>query len=678
MSRRIAVVVLVLCWVQCVPGFAFARAQVEPTFVVTSAGDSGPGTLRQAILDANAVDGLHATITFDLAGAPPYRIAPVTALPAVTVPVTIDGTTQPGYSGTPVVELRGSASVNVGLELGGGQSRLLALVVNGFADTGIRLREGGNAVEGCYVGTDISGTVAVPNVVAGIDTSGGDRIGGTEPGAGNLISGNGSGSSRGGGIYVRGANSHIEGNAIGTDVTRSGPLGNSGPGIRTYLASVVVGGMDRASANIIAFNDGPGVMTYGSRTSVLGNSIYANGARFVVNRNGQYGIHSDVALPPWPTLVYVSEGATTRVKGAILYSRDGVWGFGTIRFELFRNVECAENGFGQGKEFLGAAEGTRGLDGLVTFEIDVPIQLGPGETLTCTATSPIGATSAFSTCSTDTAGCELPFETDNDETVQIVSGDDATLESHVTGSGPFSYQWAVDSEEGGFVPVPGATGAAYTARGLTKPTRFSITVSNACGTSEGYFTVAACSQPPSILVQPEDVTVIRGNAAALQVASPDGGNAAYHWYRGRRGDVSRPDRSMYANLAYFVLTQPTESDRYWCRVSNACGSANSDDALVTVVEPIEITSVQVKGSGAKAKVIVRGTSIPSDVHVYVVEGTRFIGFDDDPKVKGGKKITQRGATRDGRTIDEVIPPSRTTTLAFYSSHGNVTYEYTRP
>src|SRR5437870_7946756 len=74
------------------------------TFTVTNTNDSGAGSLRQAIIDSNANSGAD-TIDFNIAGTP--TIQPQSQLPANTDPVTIDGTTQPGFSGSPIVELDG-------------------------------------------------------------------------------------------------------------------------------------------------------------------------------------------------------------------------------------------------------------------------------------------------------------------------------------------------------------------------------------------------------------------------------------------------------------------------------------------------------------------------------------------------------------------------------------------
>jgi len=62
------------------------------TYTVTNTNDSGTGSLRQAILDANANAGLD-NITFNIPGSGPHTIAPLTVLPNITSPVVIDGYT---------------------------------------------------------------------------------------------------------------------------------------------------------------------------------------------------------------------------------------------------------------------------------------------------------------------------------------------------------------------------------------------------------------------------------------------------------------------------------------------------------------------------------------------------------------------------------------------------------
>jgi len=106
------------------------------TLTVTNPDDSGPGSLRQAILDANATPELE-TIAFNIPGAPPYSLRPPTVLPTISVPVFLDGTTQPGFVDKPVVELDGSTGTletkpDVGLRITEGNSLVRGLVSNRF------------------------------------------------------------------------------------------------------------------------------------------------------------------------------------------------------------------------------------------------------------------------------------------------------------------------------------------------------------------------------------------------------------------------------------------------------------------------------------------------------------------------------------------------------------------
>ena len=110
------------------------------TFTVSTTNDSGPGSLRQAITDANAVssDNPH-RIEFAIAGSGVRTIAPASALPAVQRAMVIDGYTQPGatpnssdtgHNGTLLIELSGGfGTVPVGLELNTNNSTIAGLVI---------------------------------------------------------------------------------------------------------------------------------------------------------------------------------------------------------------------------------------------------------------------------------------------------------------------------------------------------------------------------------------------------------------------------------------------------------------------------------------------------------------------------------------------------------------------
>src|SRR4051812_43367732 len=83
---------------------ALEGRQLLATFTVTNVDDSGTGSLRDAIAQANAASGLD-TIAFDVPGAGAHTITPTSPPPDVTDPAIIDASTQPGHAGLPLIEL---------------------------------------------------------------------------------------------------------------------------------------------------------------------------------------------------------------------------------------------------------------------------------------------------------------------------------------------------------------------------------------------------------------------------------------------------------------------------------------------------------------------------------------------------------------------------------------------
>ena len=103
-------------------------------FLVTTTADSGPGSLRQAILDSNVATGGSNTIDFAIPGQGVQTIDLVSPLPAITNPVLIDGSSQPGYTGTPLIAIDTSSSgMADGLTITGSDVTVRGLVNGGFA-----------------------------------------------------------------------------------------------------------------------------------------------------------------------------------------------------------------------------------------------------------------------------------------------------------------------------------------------------------------------------------------------------------------------------------------------------------------------------------------------------------------------------------------------------------------
>ena len=105
------------------------------TFLVSNTGDSGPGSLRQAILDSNVAPSGTSTIAFAIPGQGAQIISPLSPLPPITNSVLIDGFSQPGYSGTPLIELSGSqAGTTNGLTITGSDVTVRGLDIDNFTE----------------------------------------------------------------------------------------------------------------------------------------------------------------------------------------------------------------------------------------------------------------------------------------------------------------------------------------------------------------------------------------------------------------------------------------------------------------------------------------------------------------------------------------------------------------
>jgi parallel beta-helix repeat protein len=165
-------------------------------------------------------------------------------------------------------------------------------VLSGNGISGVQIHADGNVVVGNFVGTDATGTTALGNGGDGIILNSGaeaNTIGGSSPGAGNVISGN---HFTGVGIgSVGGANANtVEGNRIGTDVTGTAALGNGDDGV--VVAADAGSSADRNTirANLIAHNTMDGVGLFSSSQNIIrGNRVEENSQHGLVVSSGPAG-----------------------------------------------------------------------------------------------------------------------------------------------------------------------------------------------------------------------------------------------------------------------------------------------------------------------------------------------------------------------------------------------------
>jgi titin len=488
-------------------------------------------------MEANASPGTD-TISFNIPGEGPYTISPSYGFDFIFDPVIIDGTTQPGFRGIPIIELDGSQAGPdaYGIVIYAGSSTVRGLVINRFALTGIDLDvNGGNIIQGNYIGTDLTGTVDHGNGVNGIaisQGSGGNLIGGTAAGQGNLISGNGefgiiivdpgsndnliqgnligtdvtggadlgntavgvvigagasdnvvggtvagarnliSGNDSAGvhidtigttgnvvqgnyigtditgtvalgnvfeGVSVRGGSSNnviggtvagagnlisgnngygvtiaemgttgnlVQGNYIGTDVTGTLPLGNSDNGviIATGAMDNLIGGTARGAGNVIAFNSVNGIVLAGDAgtgNAISSNSIHSNSDLGIdlgwdgVTLHDLFDLDSGANhLQNSPILTMVKHNSTgTVIKGVFVSSANT-----TFRLEFFSSEACDPSGYGEGQAYLGSAQVRTSKTGRANFRITLPTSFAVGSFITATATDSANNTSEFSNC----------------------------------------------------------------------------------------------------------------------------------------------------------------------------------------------------------------------------------------------------------------------------------------
>jgi hypothetical protein len=236
--------------------------------VVTSTADSGPGSLRQAVLDTDAHPG-NDLITFDIPGGGVHTIQPFSSLPALTDTVTVDGYSQPG-SAPNTLPAADNAVINIVVDGQGQATHGLVLsgvsgcVVDGLSivgmgngstgdDAGILVLGGSsNVIEGNFLGILPDDQTASANADGVFITNGasGNSLGGTAPAQRNILSGNAYW-----GFVIEGNNNTVAGNLIGLAADGLTPLGNGNGGVMDQGASTnVIGGTTSAARNFIAGN----------------------------------------------------------------------------------------------------------------------------------------------------------------------------------------------------------------------------------------------------------------------------------------------------------------------------------------------------------------------------------------------------------------------------------------
>ena len=175
-----------------------------------------------------------------------------------------------------------------------------------------------------------------------------------------------------------------------------------------------------------------------------------------------------------------------------------------------------------------------------------------------------------------------PAITTHPASVTINSGGTATLTVAASGTSP-TFQWYVGNSGDIASPVDGAVSASFTTPALTASRSYWVRASNGAGSANSNAaTVTVLVIAPAITTHPASVTINSGGTATLTVAA-SGTSPTFQWYVGNSGDIASPVDA--AVSASFTTPALTASKIYWVRASNGAGSANSNAATVTVLDP---------------------------------------------------------------------------------------------
>ena len=358
---------------------SFAVRVIPHRLTATSTNDSGPGTLRQALLDANDSPAPN-LIAFNFPDSGPHTINLLSALPALADEIFIDGWSQPGFTGIPTIELNGAgiSPAADGLVITGSNSTIRGLALYGFANA-IRIEGAGNNV--------------------------------------------------------------IQGNYIGTDSTGSNPLGNSANGIVIHSSGNRIGGTLDGEANRIVFSAENGLSVDGTRNGLRRNAIHSNGLlgidlgdNGVTPNDAGDGDTGPNQYQNFPVLTSAQtvDGIITSIEGTINSAANAVF-----QIDFFVSFGADSSGFGEGQTFLGTTTVTTDVSGNKAFLLTLPF-IARGNYITATATDESNNTSEFSEAirlRSPPIIIEQPVGTN------VSLGAAATLCVTAIGTEPLLYQW---------------------------------------------------------------------------------------------------------------------------------------------------------------------------------------------------------------------------------------------
>jgi hypothetical protein len=198
-------------------------------------------------------------------------------------------------------------------------------------------------------------------------------------------------------------------------------------------------------------------------------------------------------------------------------------------------------------------------------------------------------TNAFGTANSNEATLTVnapPSITSHPADVTAAQGQPATFSVSASGSTPFTYQW-----QRNLVNISGANSSSYTVPATAladNGAKFRCVVTNAFGAANSNEATLTVNAPPNVTGNPSDVTVTQGQPVTFSVSATGSTPLTYQWQR-NMVNISGANSSSYT-IPVTILSD--NGAKFRCVVTNAFGTANSDEATLTILPPGLILQVE--------------------------------------------------------------------------------------
>jgi uncharacterized delta-60 repeat protein len=280
---------------------------------------------------------------------------------------------------------------------------------------------------------------------------------------------------------------------------------------------------------------------------------------FVSNAHGSVTSVGATLTVQTPPSILIAPQATTVVQGNTLNLSVTAGGTGPLTYQWKLN----------GVAIGGATSSTLNIANL---------QASQAGTYTVDVGNPCG--SITSTGVQVTVGIPPTF-TGQPQDQAVIAGSPAAFAPTFTGDGPCTFQWRKNG-----VNIPGATGQSLTFANAQEADEagYSVVITCPFGTVVSRTATLTVQQPPLIISNPLDQSVIAGSSASFSVAASGDPTITYQWFK---NGVLIPGAT--STTLVIINAQDADEGAYSATATNPFGNATSTAATLTVNNPPNIT-----------------------------------------------------------------------------------------